>query len=235
MRSTPTFGGVAPAMRVRPASVLRLWSDDAFGGVLRSVHDLSSAKVDLRFVNPRPARSTSRRRTGRHARAHTRGAGAGPRLGCISRHTLLRRHDEHRPGRDPQGRCRTPPGSMSSTETATPLPSRRGTATTASSCRSSRCSAPSAWRQPVAGALLAGARTLGGNMDTPPDAGGLDRLPGRERRRRALLHQGTATTARARRSLWHRRRGGDDHHLDRRGSSRATHPSGRGSRTTRTG
>ena len=55
-----TFGGVAPAMRVKPGAVLRLWSDDAFGGVLRSVDDLSSAKVDLRFVNRRQARSTSR-------------------------------------------------------------------------------------------------------------------------------------------------------------------------------
>src|SRR4029079_16627682 len=47
-----TFGGAAPALRVKPGTALRLWSDDAFGGVLRSVDDLSSAKVDLRFVNP---------------------------------------------------------------------------------------------------------------------------------------------------------------------------------------
>ncbi len=47
-----TFGGVAPVMRISPGTALRLWSDDAFGGVLRSVEDLSSAKVDLRFVNP---------------------------------------------------------------------------------------------------------------------------------------------------------------------------------------
>ncbi len=47
-----TFGGAAPVMRVKPGAVLRLWSDDAFGGALRSVDDLSSAKVDLRFVNP---------------------------------------------------------------------------------------------------------------------------------------------------------------------------------------
>jgi acetamidase/formamidase len=47
-----TFGGVPPVMRIRPGTALRLWSDDAFGGVLRSVDDLSSAKVDLRFVNP---------------------------------------------------------------------------------------------------------------------------------------------------------------------------------------
>src|SRR5919199_5383512 len=47
-----TFGGAPPAMRVRPGTALRLWSDDAFGGALRSVDDVSSAKVDLRFVNP---------------------------------------------------------------------------------------------------------------------------------------------------------------------------------------
>jgi acetamidase/formamidase len=47
-----TFGGVAAAMRVRPGTALRVWSEDAFNGALRSVDDLSSAKVDLRFVNP---------------------------------------------------------------------------------------------------------------------------------------------------------------------------------------
>ncbi|MEO3937624.1 acetamidase/formamidase family protein [Dermatophilaceae bacterium Soc4.6] len=47
-----TFGGAAPVMRVTPGAVLRLWSDDAFGGALRTVDDLSSAKVDLRCVNP---------------------------------------------------------------------------------------------------------------------------------------------------------------------------------------
>src|SRR4029434_8418624 len=41
-----------PAMQIKPGTALRLWSDDAFGGVLRSVDDLSSEKVDLRFVNP---------------------------------------------------------------------------------------------------------------------------------------------------------------------------------------
>jgi acetamidase/formamidase len=46
-----TFGGAAPAMRIRPGTALRLWSDDAFGGVLRSVDDLSSEKVDLHAVN----------------------------------------------------------------------------------------------------------------------------------------------------------------------------------------
>jgi acetamidase/formamidase len=47
-----TFGGVAPVMSIPPGTALRLWSDDAFGGALQSVDDLSAAKVDLRFVNP---------------------------------------------------------------------------------------------------------------------------------------------------------------------------------------
>ena len=47
-----TFGGAAPALRITPGAVLRLWSDDAFGGALQSENDLSAAKVDLRFVNP---------------------------------------------------------------------------------------------------------------------------------------------------------------------------------------
>ncbi len=47
-----TFGGVAPLRRVVPGTALRLWSDDAFCGALRSVKDLSTEKVDLRFVNP---------------------------------------------------------------------------------------------------------------------------------------------------------------------------------------
>jgi acetamidase/formamidase len=47
-----TFGGVAPMRRIAPGTALRLWSEDAFGGVLRSVTDLSGEKIDLRFVNP---------------------------------------------------------------------------------------------------------------------------------------------------------------------------------------
>jgi acetamidase/formamidase len=47
-----TFGGAAPIRSIRPGSALRLWSDDAFGGVLRSVTDVSSEKVDLSAVNP---------------------------------------------------------------------------------------------------------------------------------------------------------------------------------------
>lgn len=37
---------------MQPGSVLKLWSEDAFNHALRSVDDISSEKVDLRFVNP---------------------------------------------------------------------------------------------------------------------------------------------------------------------------------------
>jgi acetamidase/formamidase len=47
-----TFGGVAPLMTVRPGTALRLWSDDAFCGRLRSTADLASASLDMPFVNP---------------------------------------------------------------------------------------------------------------------------------------------------------------------------------------
>jgi acetamidase/formamidase len=47
-----TFGGVPPLARITPGTALRLWSEDAFNGVLQSTKDLSSEKVDLRFVNP---------------------------------------------------------------------------------------------------------------------------------------------------------------------------------------
>ncbi len=46
-----TFGGVAPIRKVTPGTILRLWSEDAFGGRLRSTGDKSSENVDLRFVN----------------------------------------------------------------------------------------------------------------------------------------------------------------------------------------
>jgi acetamidase/formamidase len=47
-----TFGGVPPIQKVTPGTALRLWSDDAFCGALRSIDDLSMDKVDLRYVNP---------------------------------------------------------------------------------------------------------------------------------------------------------------------------------------
>lgn len=47
-----TFGGVAPLRRIRPGTVLRVWTEDAFCGRLRSTADLASACLTMPFVNP---------------------------------------------------------------------------------------------------------------------------------------------------------------------------------------
>jgi acetamidase/formamidase len=47
-----TFGGVAPVRRVRPLTMLRLWTQDAFCGNVRQVTDMPSAVLTMPFVNP---------------------------------------------------------------------------------------------------------------------------------------------------------------------------------------
>lgn len=47
-----TFGGVAPTHRVKPGSVLRLWTEDAFCGRLRNITDMPSASLNMPYVNP---------------------------------------------------------------------------------------------------------------------------------------------------------------------------------------
>ncbi|GLW12566.1 amidase [Microtetraspora sp. NBRC 13810] len=47
-----TFGGTAPTHRIKPGTVLRLWSDDAFAGRLRDITDLASSSLDARYLNP---------------------------------------------------------------------------------------------------------------------------------------------------------------------------------------
>ncbi len=47
-----TFGGAAPTHRVKPGSVLRLWTEDAFCGRLRNVTDMPSASLNMPYVNP---------------------------------------------------------------------------------------------------------------------------------------------------------------------------------------
>ena len=49
---TWTFGGAAPIRRVKPGTVMRLWTEDAFCGRLRSTEDLASASLNMPFVNP---------------------------------------------------------------------------------------------------------------------------------------------------------------------------------------
>jgi acetamidase/formamidase len=47
-----TFGGVEPIMRVRPGDVLDLYTEDAFGGRIRSSSDLPSTSIQYPFINP---------------------------------------------------------------------------------------------------------------------------------------------------------------------------------------
>ena len=47
-----TFGGVAPVRTIAPGTVLRLWTEDAFGGTIRSTADLPSTALTMPFVNP---------------------------------------------------------------------------------------------------------------------------------------------------------------------------------------
>lgn len=47
-----TFGGVEPIMKVKPGTLMRLWTEDAFAGTIRSTTDLPSACVDINHVNP---------------------------------------------------------------------------------------------------------------------------------------------------------------------------------------
>ncbi|HEY1967852.1 MAG TPA: acetamidase/formamidase family protein [Pseudonocardia sp.] len=47
-----TFGGVAPVATVKPGTLLRLWTEDAFAGKLRSPADLASSSLTMPDVNP---------------------------------------------------------------------------------------------------------------------------------------------------------------------------------------
>jgi acetamidase/formamidase len=47
-----TFGGVPPVATVNPGSLLRVWTEDAFAGRLRTVDDLPSLSLRMPDVNP---------------------------------------------------------------------------------------------------------------------------------------------------------------------------------------
>ena len=47
-----TFGGAAPVARVRPGTVLELYTEDCFDGKVRGVNDLASQVCDFPFFNP---------------------------------------------------------------------------------------------------------------------------------------------------------------------------------------
>jgi len=47
-----TFGGVPPVRTVKPGDVLELWTEDAFGGRVRTPDDVISRVIEFPFVNP---------------------------------------------------------------------------------------------------------------------------------------------------------------------------------------
>jgi acetamidase/formamidase len=47
-----TFGGAAPTHRIRPGTLLRLWTEDAFSGRLQRSTDRPSAVLNMAEVNP---------------------------------------------------------------------------------------------------------------------------------------------------------------------------------------
>jgi len=47
-----TFGGYAPVLRVRPGDVLDLYTEDCFGGRIRTTDDLPSRSITYPFINP---------------------------------------------------------------------------------------------------------------------------------------------------------------------------------------
>ena len=47
-----TFGGAAPTHRIRPGTVLKLWTEDAFAGRLQNTEELSTQVVDPNRLNP---------------------------------------------------------------------------------------------------------------------------------------------------------------------------------------
>jgi acetamidase/formamidase len=47
-----TFGGAAPVSSIKPGTVMKLWTEDAFGGKVRAPQDFVSKVIDFRFVNP---------------------------------------------------------------------------------------------------------------------------------------------------------------------------------------
>ena len=47
-----TFGGREPVLRVRPGTVLELYTEDCFGGLVRGVDDLPSVVCEFPYLNP---------------------------------------------------------------------------------------------------------------------------------------------------------------------------------------
>jgi acetamidase/formamidase len=47
-----TFGGAAPVLRIKPGTVLTLWTEDAYGGRITSRDDVATTALDTEDLNP---------------------------------------------------------------------------------------------------------------------------------------------------------------------------------------
>src|SRR6476646_4279708 len=47
-----TFGGAAPVLRIRPGTVMTLWTEDAYGGRITSAADVATTALDTEDLNP---------------------------------------------------------------------------------------------------------------------------------------------------------------------------------------
>ena len=214
-----TFGGVAPLRRITPGTALRLWSDDAFCGALRSSSDLSSEKVDLRFVNPQ---------TGPF---YVEGAEPGD--------TLALHFVSLEPARDWGASAAIPFfGGLTSTDRVGDVagavaghhmdlsarPVARNTVSSQAQHSEPRIDLPVEPMLGTVGVAPAGDEVrsslvperFGGNMDTPQMRAGTTCYPRRKRRGRVVLHRGRALPPGRGRGVRHRRRGSDDDDADRR-------------------
>ena len=54
-----TFGGAAPVTRIRPGTVLTLWTEDAYGGRITSRDDVASTALDTEDLNPQTGNCSS--------------------------------------------------------------------------------------------------------------------------------------------------------------------------------
>ena len=157
------------------------------------------------------------RRAGGHPGAALRRPGARAGLGRVGGDPVLRRADQHRPGRHPAG----PAAGHHLDLRAGPGPQHghlRRAAQRPAGRPPGRADAGHGRRRTGGrrGAQLAGARALRRQHGHPADAGRHHVLPGRQRRGRAVLRRRRPLPAGRGRGLRHRRRGRHDDDADRR-------------------
>jgi hypothetical protein len=98
-----TFGGAAPVRRIRTPAVLEVFTEDCFGGRVRSEQDLVSQVCEFPFLNPQtgplylevPSRGTRSRCTS--FPSSRPGPGRRPRHGTGRKRTIVSGRSKGRP------------------------------------------------------------------------------------------------------------------------------------------